>query len=1111
MFDNLPFSIDFEIAAIVIFIITMFYTYSGKNLPNMVNRIYKAMLSVAFATTILNLMTVFTIGYSKIIPVEINYIINYLYLFLQNMMSPIWFLYVYILTEEKKRNGLFSIYFIPALFILISFFVTPMTGFIFYFDKSQRYCWGPGMKALFIFAIFYLTLSLVFTIKHRNNLNKRQRFAIVFFVVATIAALILRLLGYHILLVGFVTAISCLIMYISFQNPDEQIDYTTGIFNRTAAITMISDYIKQNQPFYMVVLAIDQFRYINEKYGFDMGNSLLRSISKFLTGVIPNGAYRMDWDNIAIIFEPEQISTEAVIEEIRRRFRNEWIIGDDTVRISTCICCISCPQDAQTVTEVLDTINNTINDAKEIGGGTIIYASEHIENREKKISELEEQKRLLENISKEAEAARVEAERADRTKSIFLANVSHEIRTPMNAILGMTQLVLRDNVSNQVREHVENIKCAGESLLAIINDILDISKIESGKLEIVNDRYFLSSLIHDIINMICSRMIEKKVEFFVEIDNNLPDELIGDELRIRQILLNLLTNAVKFTTKGHVRLYVQGEVEGEFVNLHFSIEDTGFGIKEEDLDRLFENFARFDSIKTRQIEGTGLGLAICKQLLDLMDGEIFVESEYDKGSTFYINIKQKIFDNHSMIEVTGKELIKPLVILQDESDTQIMYVLKNLGINATYEKEAESVWILLENVKFSHVFIPYTAYINKKEFIDELSEKTKVIVITEFGQYLESVGYVSVIQKPIYCLNVGDALNGSSQKKVKKNQFDAFIAPEAKILIVDDNAVNLKVAEGLLKTYKMQITKALSGRECLELIKSKQYDLIFLDHMMPEMDGIETIKKIRAMQDDYFKNLKVIALTANAIRGIREMFIDNGFNDYISKPINIGRLDEVLRKHLPDKLQKKDEAVRKIKQEIFPYNIPSVNTKVGVSYCAGSVEQYFKLLRTVMLEGRIKHRIMQEYIKTDNIKSYMVEAHALKSVAASVGDKELSNLARWHEEEAKAENYIFIQTRGKDLLDRYKQFLDSIEIVLSQQDEERLPVEENEISLDEVEKQLKEIYDLITDYEDEQAVDKLKLLMNVKLTPKIREKVVKTLDALRILNYSLALQIMKNE
>lgn len=1109
MLGQLPFKIEFELAAIVIFIITIFYTYSGRNVPSLVNRIYKILLTVAFTATILNLITVFSLAYSQVIPVDINYMLNYCYLFMQSMLPPILFLYVYLLTEEKERDGLFYLFFIPLLGILLSFFITPMTNFIFYFDAAGIYRRGPGMKVLVLFAVVYLLLSWFLTMRKRMSFNKTQRLAITFITLLAMVVLFVQSVWSHVLLGGFTSAVGCLVLYISLQNPEEQLDYTTGIFNRTAAITMISDYRKKNQPFFMVVLAIDGFHAINEKYGFSAGDSLLRNISKYVTAILPNCVYRMDGDNIAIIFEPELAPMEAVIEKIRNRFCSEWQVGDDNIKISTCICCISCPQDAKTVTEILDAINNTIIDAKEIGPGTIIYASEHIENREKKISELEEQKRLLENITREAEAARIEAERADRTKSIFLANMSHEIRTPMNAILGMTELVLREDVSNQVRENVENIRGAGESLLTIINDILDISKIESGKLEIINDRYFLSSIIHDTVNIIVSRMRHKRaVKFVLEIDHNLPNELLGDELRIRQVLLNLLTNAVKFTGEGQVRLKIDGEVEGEFVNLHIVVSDTGMGIRREDFAQLFESFARLDGFKTRQIEGTGLGLAICKQILDLMGGEIYVQSEYGKGSNFYVNLRQKVFHGQPIIEVAGRELVKPLVILQDESDTQMMYVLKNLGVNATYEIVSEAVWTLLQDVKFSHVFLPYMVYLQKKAVVDELSLKTKVVVIAEFGQYLEVVGYLSAIQKPVYCLNVANAINGALHAKVKKEPHETFIAPDAQILLVDDNVINLKVAEGLLKPYQMQITRAVSGKECLELVKEHEYDLIFLDHMMPGMDGVETLARIRAMEGDYYRRVKVIAFTANAIRGIREIFIDNGFDDYISKPMEVGRLDEVLREHLPKECMKRDEIGRKIRREELLYQIPGVDVDAGLSRCLDSVELYFDLLQTAVLEGKAKLHIIKEYIETGNIKSYMVEVHSLKSVAASIGAMELSDLAKRHEEEARAGHADFICDNGQELLDKYRQFIDSLEEAIEQRQRQKPLPEKTELSWHEIEDIIKEACGLITDYEDEEATARLEQLTNAKLTPKTEKKVIRALNALKILNYSQALEIL---
>ncbi len=1111
---NLPFKVEYEIAAFFVYFVTMYYTYLGKKLPNAANRIYKVLITVAFVTTGLNIITVFTIAYSQMVPVGLNYVLNYGYLLCQNSLTLIWFLYIYLLIMGENRTKWKEMLLgIPGVLILIAFLITPSTGFVFSFNHGHEYIRGVGMILLYACSFFYLVASIGYTTYYRKKLTKTQQIAIVSFIMATVTAMAIQLIIPELLITGFASAISCMIMYFSLQNPEERMDHTTGIFNRTAAITMLNDYLKQGQEFNIVVLAIDDFKKFNEKYGFETGDVLLRHIAKFVSAINPDGAYRLDGDNIALVFDPEEISMELVIEDIRRRFYNEWRAGDLSLKVSTCICCMKCPEDAGTVTEVLDTINNTISDAKELGPGTVIYASEHVENREKRIGELEEQKKLLEIISREAELARQEAERADHTKSIFLANMSHEIRTPMNAILGMTELALREEISDSVRDSIQNIRAAGNSLLTIINEILDISKIESGKLEVINERYYMSSIIHDISNMICSRLTDKDVEFFLEIDNNIPDELLGDELRLRQILLNLLGNAVKFTVNGYIRLSVRGSVNDDILTLNIDVEDTGFGIREEDMDALFQNFSRVDTAKTRQIEGTGLGLTICRQLLTLMGGEISVRSEYEKGSVFSIELKQKVFNNHPMIEVINKEVMKALVIFQEEPVVNpMMYVLNNLGVKTNFELESDAVWKGLETINYTHVFLPREVYEKRNDAIGKLVAKgTKVVVITRFGEYFEGGGSLLAIQEPIYCLNVGEALNGIVIDKETKAFQEAFVAPEAKVLIVDDNAVNLKVAEGLLRPYEMQITKALSGKECLALLETKKYHLVFLDHMMPEMDGIETLKNIRSNKDLYFKNLKVIALTANAIRGVREMFVECGFDDYVSKPIDVNRLEEVLITHLPKTLIKSTERKKAVIQEEFPYDIPNVDTKKGVANCSGSVRMYWELLNTIVMEGRIKFSLMLEYINTNNIRSYMVEAHALKSVAASVGAEELSVLAKEHETEAKAENYLFIQNRAYELMTAYEEFLQSIETVLELRGEVGETMDKIEISAAEVKVQLEEIYGYIVGYDDEEAIKVIKMLRTSNVSEYMKSRLKNAVEALQVLDYSRAGAIIKGE
>lgn len=405
----------------------------------------------------------------------------------------------------------------------------------------------------------------------------------------------------------------------------------------------------------------------------------------------------------------------------------------------------------------------------------------------------------LHENNKKMEQLKIEADNANYAKSNFLANMSHEIRTPINAVLGMDEMILRESNEENIIEYATTIKRAGESLLSLVSDILDFSKIESGKMTIINEPYKTDELITDIISTFSLRMRQKGLSFVTEIDNNIPRVLIGDEVRIKQIALNILSNAFKYTKEGYVKFKITSNVEGDKCILSVSVEDTGSGIKKEALEKIFATFERIDEKKNRHIEGSGLGLNITKNLLKMMGSDIQVKSVYGRGSIFSFELQQIVSD-----------------------------------------------------------------------------------------------------REPIGGMNLDDTKVGVMEKSGAE-----FVAPEAKVLVVDDNVVNLSVMKGLLKKSQVIVDVASSGADAIKMTKEKKYNIIFMDHLMPEMDGIEAMVRIRGMEANPNQKTPCVVLTANAISGAREKYMEAGFDDYMTKPINVELLDDNLLKFLPEELVKK--------------------------------------------------------------------------------------------------------------------------------------------------------------------------------------------------------------
>ena len=619
------------------------------------------------------------------------------------------------------------------------------------------------------------------------------------------------------------------------------------------------------------------------------------------------------------------------------------------------------------------------------------------------LNELRDAQTALEKIKKlnaEFEQAKNEAIMANEAKSLFLSNMSHEIRTPINAVLGMNEMILRECTDEQLLSYAANIQSSGKTLLFLINDILDMSKIESGKMEIIRVDYAPASLIMDLWNVIFLRAQEKDLSVKFSLDETLPKTLYGDDVRIKQIVTNLLTNAVKYTPQGGLEMHVAYERHGEEqLSLIISVKDTGMGIKKEDMGKLFENFQRLDEEKNRNIEGTGLGMNITMSLLKLMDGDMKVESEYGKGSTFTVTIPQRIVCD----EPTGDfETIKRI------------------------------------------------------------------------------------------------------QEKNHADSRQSFEAPDANVLVVDDNAMNLTVFKSLLKRTKMNIVTADSGKKCLELVQKEHFHIIFMDHMMPEMDGVETLHEIQKMKDFPNADTPIIVLTANALSGAREGYMKEGFADFLTKPIDVDLLEQTVADFLPKDLvriresggadDEKAETEQNIDYEGFmQYGISIEN---GLSLAKGDMDIYVDLVDMFLREHE-KQDAMEQFILDRNMKDYAIWVHGLKGNARTLGADKLADIAYEHELKSKADDIAYVEAHWDELVavwdttqDGFREFRgeDSGKYgVVSSENGEVLQLSQSD---------LENVASLLENFETDRALEQLKEWIGSPLEQEMYELIKSVLIAL---------------
>ena len=637
---------------------------------------------------------------------------------------------------------------------------------------------------------------------------------------------------------------------------------------------------------------------------------------------------------------------------------------------------------------------------------------------------------------KQYETMRVsnEVEREANMKSDFLANMSHEIRTPMNAVIGMAEMALREELPLAAREYVKQIMTSGKALLSIINDILDFSKIESGKMDINMVEYEPFSMIKDIASVIMTRIGDKELEFIVDAAPDIPKQLMGDSNRIRQVIINLANNAVKFTKEGCVILSVGYEKKSEReILLKVYVQDTGIGIKKEDLGKLFQSFQQVDSKRNRNVEGTGLGLAISKQLVLLMNGHIGVESEYEKGSRFFFEIPQFVLNDVPSVEVEEEETSKVAGLfcenkyfrksmqkLFDQLQVDCVLIEKPENLKLLEERGAE--FFFVENNCYSRMIHEYMA----------AHPQITGIRLIGFKEKEESdLENVIPVRKPLYAAKMAKILAHEALYTKEENEEDEsfeFIAPDAEILIVDDNEPNLIVAKGILAPLQMNIDTASGGREAIKMIEQKHYDIVFMDHMMPEIDGIETTRIIRRFHKEY-DSVPIIALTANVMEESQSLFLVEGMNDFVAKPIELKVIVAKLKQWLPqEKIQKvegageeEEEKQERLENIAKGIDIPGLDIESALKL-VGSETLFWQILKEYAKSIPKKSKVLQQHFEAENWKNYTIEAHALKSFSKQMGAMELSDLAAQMEKAGNNNDIDFITAHHDELIEKYRAY-----------------------------------------------------------------------------------------
>ncbi|MCI9168885.1 MAG: response regulator [Dorea sp.] len=648
------------------------------------------------------------------------------------------------------------------------------------------------------------------------------------------------------------------------------------------------------------------------------------------------------------------------------------------------------------------------------------------------------------------ESVAEQLETVSRQNADFLSNVSHELRTPINMVIGISEVALEKEISSEVRADIQSIQMAGKRLSGQINNILDYTEIVEGTLTQAKEEYMITSVLNDLITMTAMQSSRQKLEIVFDMNLKMPAVLVGDAEKISHVLKILLENSIKFTEEGGINVCLEFRRESYGINLIIDIYDTGIGMSEAQLAKIYDEFYQADTGSSRFSSGLGLGIPIARGLLHSMDGFIHFESKGHQGLQAHITIPQGVADDTPCMTINNPEKLciacyfRPDKYSSDEIrrfyDRMILHLMEGLGLEGYQAHNFDGLLKLLRTYKLTHVFITQSEYEENRAYYEELAESLQVVVIAEREYVLSRDSRLLMIRKPFFALSVVNLLNG----EVKENGFEEaqnagrrpFSCVGVHALVVDDEEMNLVVAKGVLGSYGIQVDTSLSGREAVEMCRRTSYDIIFLDHMMPGYDGVETLRRIREINYGTYQDLPVIALTANTISGAREMFRNEGFTEFIPKPIERAVLERVLRRVLPksnihygaepvaeDSLPQEEEV------PFNPFDVLSevgINAQIGLDYCCGDENFYLEMLRMFHGQSEAKREEIVSLYDMENWPDYAVKVHALKSTSLTIGAEELSEQAKALERAGKKEDIAYIRENHLKLLEMYDDVCRSI-------------------------------------------------------------------------------------